>query len=146
MAVAALPMAATHTGEAGSAAPSAAPTQRRPLTRARPTWNRSSSNVRRGSKVSAVFTRAPTESLVLFDGGCSLGAMGAISWGLHRGPRKIARLVWQCALTRKRQARFFGVARRGPRKIAHLVWQCALTRKRQARFFGVARRGGAPGS
>src|SRR6516225_8268174 len=131
MAVAALPMAATHTGEAGAAAPSAALTQRRPLTRARPTWNRSSSNVRRGSKVSAVFTRAPTESLVLFDGGCSLGAMGAISWGLHRGPRKMAHLVQQCALTRCGKRDFSGwhagVVRRGPQEIAHLVELCALT-------------------
>ena len=58
MAVAALPMAATHTGVAGEAATggpasSASRTQRRPFTRARPVWNSSSSSSRRGSSAPA---------------------------------------------------------------------------------------------
>src|SRR6516164_4851413 len=81
MAVAALPTAATETGAGGGAAVSAAATQWRPCTRARPACRSSSSSARRGSEVSASLTGVPRKSRILLDSVCSPGAASAIFWG-----------------------------------------------------------------
>src|SRR5215831_19011947 len=106
MAMAALPTAATHTGEAGSAPTSARLTQVRPWTHARPVWNKSSSSVRRAAEAYSVLTRVPGKSrilLILSVGACSLRTGGAIFPGLFSAHYfELAAPVPACELRRVR--------------------------------------------